>query len=59
MKNFIKSLNWSGALITFLICGLGAMSRSNESIEKSLLVWLIIGVPISLIFLFIGRVNEK
>jgi hypothetical protein len=55
MKKFIKSLNWGGALFMFVFCGLGAMSRKNEDIQTSLMVWLVFGLPISLLFLFVGR----
>jgi len=53
--NYIKRLNWGGAFFMFVICGLGAMSRKQDpSLYESFMVWLIIGTPISLIFLFIG-----
>ncbi len=55
MKKFIKSLNWGGALFLFVVCGLAAISRKNEDIQTSLMVWLFLGIPVSLLFLFIGR----
>jgi hypothetical protein len=58
-RKFIKSLNWSGAFITLVICGMGAMSRNNESFTTSLMVWGVLGIPISAIFLFVGRDSEK
>lgn len=58
-KKFIKSLNWGGAFIIFIICGLGAISRNNESLSTSLMVWLVFGIPTSVVTLFIGRETEK
>lgn len=55
MYKYIKRLNWYGALIMFIIFGLGAMSRKQDpTLYDSLLVWLIFGIPLSLVFLFIG-----
>lgn len=59
MKKFLKSLNWSAAFFLFFFCGLGAMSRKNEDIQTSLMVWLVFGVPFSILFLFVGRENQK
>ena len=52
---FLRRLNYEGFGLMFIITGLGAMSRSQDStLIQSLQVWAIIGVPISFIFLFIG-----
>lgn len=58
-RKLIKSLNWGGAFFVLLICGVGAMSRNNESFGTSLMVWAVIGLPISALFLFLGRDSEK
>lgn len=60
MLNYLKRLNWEGFFIMFLICGLGAMSRKQDkTIMDSIFIWLIVGLPISLLFLFIGIKPKK
>lgn len=58
MKNllsYLKRLNWLAFSITLLTTLLGAMGRTQDnSIFESFLIWGIIGVPLSTIFLFIG-----
>lgn len=55
MKSYIKRLNWNGFFIILLLTAFGAASRTQDaSIYDSFMVWLIIGVPVSLVFLFIG-----
>lgn len=55
IKNYIYRLNWTAFSIALLTTLLGAMGRTQDnSIFESFLVWCIIGVPLSIIFLFIG-----
>lgn len=55
MKNYIKRLNWSGFFVMFFLMGAAAFSREQDpTLYHSFLVWILIGTPISLIFLFIG-----
>jgi FtsH-binding integral membrane protein len=54
-KNYINRLNWFGFFVIFLMCGGGAFSREQDpTLFHSFLIWMILGLPISLIFLFIG-----
>ena len=54
--NYLKKLNWSGAAIVFALCILAAMTRKQDpNILTSFIVGLIIGVPISILFLFMGK----
>jgi hypothetical protein len=54
-KNYINRLNWIGFFGVFLMCGIGAFGRTEDpTLFDSLMVWLILGLPISLIFLFVG-----
>lgn len=56
IKDFTKSLNWFGAIIVFVLCALGAISNKNVTnfMEWAFLI-LIVGLPFSIIILFIGR----
>jgi FtsH-binding integral membrane protein len=55
MKNYIKRLNWYGALLVFMMSGGAAFSRDQDpSVLISFYVWLIIGVPFAILFLFVG-----
>ncbi len=55
MKNYIKRLNWYGALLVFMISGGAAFSRDQDpSLLVSFYVWLILGVPFAILFLFVG-----
>jgi FtsH-binding integral membrane protein len=55
MKNYIKRLNWYGALLVFLMSGGAAFSRDQDpSLLVSFYVWLILGVPFAIVFLFVG-----
>jgi FtsH-binding integral membrane protein len=55
MKNYIKRLNWYGALLVFLMSGGAAFSRDQDpSLLVSFYVWLILGVPFAILFLFVG-----
>lgn len=55
MKSYLKRLNWSGFVFMLIITGFGAVSRKQDtSIYESFMVWLIFGVPMSLMFLFTG-----
>ena len=59
MIKFIKKLNWTGFSIVFLITLMGSLLRKqDDTIYESLLVFLLIGVPLSLLFLFLG-IDEK
>jgi uncharacterized membrane protein YkvI len=56
MKNYLSKLNWYGFVILLLLSILAAMTRNqDESILHSLTIGLILGIPISLFFLFIGK----
>ena len=55
MKNYIKRLNWYGALLVFAMSGAAAFSRDQDpSLLVSVYVWMILGIPFALLFLFIG-----
>lgn len=55
MKNYIKRLNWYGALLVFMMSGGAAFSRNQDpSLLVSFYVWLILGVPFAILFLFVG-----
>jgi FtsH-binding integral membrane protein len=55
MKNYIKRLNWYGALLVFVMSGGAAFSRNQDpSLLVSFYVWLILGVPFAILFLFVG-----
>ena len=52
---YLKRLNWVAFSIALLTTLLGAVGRTqDESIFESFLVWVVIGAPLSTIFLFIG-----
>jgi len=56
MKNYLSKLNWSGFVFLLLLSILAAMTRKqDESILHSLTIGLILGIPISLFFLFICK----
>ena len=56
MKNYLSKLNWLGFVFLLLLSILAAMTRKqDESILHSLTIGLIIGIPISLFFLFISK----
>ena len=55
MKNYIKRLNWYGALLVFAMSGAAAFSRNQDpSWLVSFYVWMILGTPFALLSLFIG-----
>lgn len=55
MKNFLKRLNWTGFTIVLFCAGAGAASRKQDAtLYESFLVFLVLGVPLALLFLFIG-----
>jgi FtsH-binding integral membrane protein len=55
MKNYIKRLNWYGALLVFMMSGGAAFSRDQDpSLLVSFYVWLILGIPFAVLFLFVG-----
>jgi hypothetical protein len=55
MKNYIKRLNWSGFVFVFVLTGAASFARSQDpSLIVSFYVWMILGLPISLLVLFIG-----
>lgn len=55
MKNYIKRLNWFGFVLVFALTGAASFSRDQDpSLIVSFYVWMILGLPISLLFLFIG-----
>lgn len=58
--NYFKKLNWAGFLI--ILCFVSIASLSNKSMStfhEWLMFELIVGLPISLLFLFIGKENEQ
>ena len=56
MRNYLKRLNWYGAVLVFFVCGAAAFSRDQDpSLLVSFYVWMIFGIPSSLLFLFVGR----
>jgi FtsH-binding integral membrane protein len=55
MKNYIKRLNWSGFVFVFVLTGAASFSREQDSsLLVSFYAWMILGLPISLLVLFIG-----
>jgi hypothetical protein len=55
MKNYIKRLNWSGFVFVFVLTGMASFARNQDpSLLVSFYVWMILGLPFSLFFLFVG-----
>jgi len=55
MKNYIKRLNWFGFVLVLALTGAASFSRDQDpSLLVSFYVWMILGLPISLLVLFIG-----
>ncbi len=55
MINYIKRLNWSGFVLVLALTGAASFSRKQDpSLLVSFYVWMILGLPISLVVLFIG-----
>jgi FtsH-binding integral membrane protein len=55
IKDYIKRLNWFGFVVMFSLTGAAAFSRDQDpSLLISFYVWMLLGLPISIIFLFIG-----
>jgi hypothetical protein len=55
MKNYIKRLNWYGFVLVLALTGAASFSRDQDpSLLVSFYVWMILGLPISLLVLFIG-----
>jgi len=53
---YIKKLNWSGSEFVLLLCMLGAAANKNmNSFIEWLVLVAIIGIPFSLLFLFLGK----
>ncbi len=50
--NFIKRLNWTGWLATYLLCIGASFERENENIKHSLIIGLVLGFIFSLFPLF-------
>jgi hypothetical protein len=60
MKNYIKRLNWSGFVLVLALTGAASFSRDQDpSLLVSFYVWMILGLPISTLFLFIGIEPKK
>lgn len=52
---FLKRLNWGAFFFMLMICAFGAASRKQDSsLYQSFLIFFVIGVPISSIFLFVN-----
>lgn len=55
IKDYLNRLNWFGGILVFLLCGAAAFSREQDpSLLVSFYVWMIFGIPFSLLFLFLG-----
>jgi FtsH-binding integral membrane protein len=55
MKNYIKRLNWSGFFLLFVLTALASFARKQDaSLLISFYAWMILGLPICLLVLFIG-----
>jgi hypothetical protein len=55
MKNYIKRLNWPGFVFVLVLTGAASFARNQDpSLLVSFYVWMILGLPISLLVLFIG-----
>lgn len=53
--SFLKRLNWGAFFFMLMICAFGAASRKQDSsFYQSFMIFLVIGVPISCIFLFVN-----
>jgi hypothetical protein len=51
----IKRLNWSGFVLVLSLTGAASFARNQDpSLLVSFYVWMILGLPISLLVLFIG-----
>jgi len=60
MKNYIKRLNWSGFVLVLALTGAASFSRDQDpSLLVSFYVWMILGLPIATLFLFIGIEPKK
>jgi hypothetical protein len=60
MKNYIKRLNWSGFVLVLTLTGAASFSRDQDpSLLVSFYVWMILGLPIATLFLFIGIEPKK
>jgi FtsH-binding integral membrane protein len=60
MKNYIKRLNWSGFVLVLALTGAASFSRNQDpSLLVSFYVWMILGLPIATLFLFIGIEPKK
>ena len=60
MKNYLKRLNWYGLVLTFALTGAAAFSRDQDpSLLVSFYVWMILGLPLSTLFLFIGMKSKE
>lgn len=57
---FIKRLNWSSFAFMLVVTAMGAVSRKQDpSLMHSFKIWLIVGLPIAAIFLFVGMKPKK
>jgi len=55
IKEHIARLNWYGFILVFAMSGGAAFSRDQDpSLLVSFYVWLILGLPLATLFLFIG-----
>jgi hypothetical protein len=60
MKNYIKRLNWSGFVFVLVLTGASSFARNQDpSLLVSFYVWMILGLPISSLVLFIGIHSER
>ena len=55
MKKYLKRLNWFGFGVVMFTCAAGAAARTQDAtLFQSFMVFLVLGLPLSTIFLFIG-----
>lgn len=55
MKKYIKRLNWFGFGVVMFACAAGAAARTQDAtLFQSFMVFLVLGLPLSTLFLFIG-----
>jgi hypothetical protein len=57
--NYLKRLNWFGFFVILILSMVGVLSNENvTSFKEWLILVTIIGIPCSLIFLFLGMKDK-